>query len=226
MTQLYPCLSAQAIQQVPEIRPYINALPQLISAPREVYAQIYHSVLNCVMELCQALPWNFEQPKPYGLLAHQFQIALNALKLRRGKMLPLNADSETSAEQEPLWTYAVFTLGLFHQLDVYFQRITVDLYQSETAYLGRWNRITGTLFEPVTFYSIASITSSHNPPDTKCPWAMMLGRLMPALGLRWLSSEPSVFSCWWDCLFDPKQTPNPLRDLITTALDQMTSSEN
>ena len=91
-------------------------LKSLISAPAPVYAALYETTLFRLMEFCQAMPQNINQPTPYSLLTTTLETAVAALKVRRGVMLPRHSNSETIAEQEPLWTYAVFTASLWVQL--------------------------------------------------------------------------------------------------------------
>ena len=129
-------------------------LKSLISAPVHVYSALYETTLFRLMEFCQAMPQDMNQPKPYSLLMTALENAVAALKIRRGKMLPRHSNSETIAEQEPLWTYAVFTASLWAQLPNLQTDRTVELYKNEQEKIGRWHPLAGNLYEPNTFYKI------------------------------------------------------------------------
>lgn len=42
-----------------------------------------------------------------GLLSHTLETALQALRIRRGKLLPPNADAETVTRLKDVWTYGI-----------------------------------------------------------------------------------------------------------------------
>ena len=133
-------------------------------------------------------------------------------------MLPRHAHAEIIAQQDPLWTYALFSLGLVQGLDRYFSRLTLELYKTETERLGRWTWLTGTLAEPATFYRLIP-TEQPLPEEAtrRLEWAIVLGRLLPSLGWRWLASDAQLFQAWWECLFDSASLANPLQELLVRA---------
>ncbi len=45
-----------------------------------------------------------------------WQYGIDALKIRRGYMLPLGSDAETCYQAQEIWTYAVFTVVLIHRV--------------------------------------------------------------------------------------------------------------
>ena len=116
-----------------------------------------------------------------------------------------SSDSEKIAQQEALWTYALLTAVLFRAIPADWQiAYTVGLYQNEEKRLGTWHPVTGSLYEPQTFYKIES------SPDKVSPFAMdhsallttWTGRLIPSIALRWLGNS-EVFLVWWEALTHP-----------------------
>lgn len=51
-----------------------------------------------------------------GLLAHGLEVALHALKLRRGHLLPQRADTEEIVAKRDIWTFAIFSAALLHDI--------------------------------------------------------------------------------------------------------------
>ncbi len=214
---LWPCLSGEVISSRPEIKPQCDELESLISAPVELYIALYETTLWRFMEFCQAMPQDILQPHPYSLLNTALSTAINALKLRRGAMLPRHSNSETIAEQEPLWTYALFTASLWANWPNMQTDRTISLYKSEQEFLGFWHPVAGCLYEPKMFYKILLQPHSANIDNVVC-LASALGKIIPSVGLRWLTSELKVWSNWWEMITQTAGERNELKSLIKVAL--------
>jgi hypothetical protein len=200
-TELMPCLSGEALCRQPKIQPLLQELKALVSAPADVYQQLYRVTCNAFAEFCQAMPFTLQQPEPYGLLQRQFTLAITALKLRRGRMLPQHSESECIAEQEPLWTYAVFTAALFTGLTRLQQDRDIALYRSGSEKIGQGSVLAGSLFEPKTYYKVSKPLEQNTQLIEPSHYiALLVGRIIPAYALRWLTHYPSVFSSWWQAI--------------------------
>lgn len=196
---LTPCLSGTVIWQQPTLQPYLVQLKQLISAPPDTYQELYMETLLRFAEFCQAMPFDIHEPKPYSLLQRQMELTLTALKLRRGRMLPQHSESEIIAEQEPIWTYAIFTACLLTGLSRLHQDRHVELFLNQQEKIGEWSVLTGNLFEPQTLYKL---NDTYNLPLVKpaiCN-ALLVGRIIPTVALRWLTNQPTIFTSWWQAI--------------------------
>ena len=215
---LQPCLSGEALMKQKTVQRDTALLKQLISAPADIYQQLYLKTLHAVLELCQAIPQDITQSKPYSFMQNQLDLTITALKLRRGKLLPTNANSETIAEQEPLWTYALFSACLLYKLDRIQAVGYIELYKNPSEKLGLWHPVAGSLAEPTTYYSI---TAEKNTLilDKKAFQSILIGKLIPTVALRWLAQYPTVFQDWQAVIVEHAQPNNPLQILIQHALD-------
>ncbi len=176
------------------------------------------------MEFCQAMPQDMHQPKPYSLLMTALENAVMALKIRRGKMLPRHSNSETIAEQEPLWTYAVFTASLWAQLPHLQADRTVELYKNEQEKIGRWHPIAGNLYEPHTFYKVLPEPHPIAVDSTAC-LVGSLTRIIPSVAYRWLTSDQKVWLAWWEVVTQSMSPNNELRPMIEKILPQNTQNK-
>jgi hypothetical protein len=215
--ELQPCLSAKEICQEPLLQPYLIQLKQLVSAPTDTYQELYVTTLQRFMEFCQAMPFDIQQPKPYSLLQKQLDLAITALKLRRGKMLPLHSESETIAEQEPMWTFALFTACLFANINRLQYDRCIELYLSAGEKIGIWSVIAGNLYEPSTLYKLAPPMTDPIILNAEILYATLIGRIIPAISLRWLCSQPLVFSCWQEAIMQAGIAANP-KNAITNLM--------
>ncbi len=217
-TPLLPCLTANEIIKEKTLQPYFQALKQLISAPGDIYEELYQTTLNRFSEFCQAMPFSIIKPEPYGLLIQQLKLTIATLKLFRGYMLPINSDSESIAEQEPLWSYAILTASLLTQIDHIQTDRTVMLYQSHSHQLGQWHPLTGCLYEPKTYYQILP-TAQQITVNPYLLRITLLGKLIPNVALRWLTGVPPVFTVWWETVVG-KMSKNIFTQIIQKAAEK------
>lgn len=213
----WPCLTGEDIARRQEFQTLHGELKALISAPASLYATLYETTLLNFMEFCQAMPYNMHQPKPYSLLATALETAVAALKVRRGVMMPQHSHSETIAEQEPLWTYAVFIASLWVRLPDLQTDRSIELYKNEQEKIGLWHPISGNLYEPHTFYKVLAKPHPMLIDRTACLSANLI-KIMPSVACRWLSSDQKVWSACWEVMTHTASTHNELRELIQKIL--------
>ncbi|HIO96328.1 MAG TPA: relaxase, partial [Leucothrix sp.] len=92
------------------LKPYnslLTLIHQHVGVPDSHWNAIYLKFIHNFAELIQLLPASesHHHSGVGGLLTHSLEVGLNALKLRKGKMLPLGASAEVIEEQKELWTY-------------------------------------------------------------------------------------------------------------------------
>lgn len=213
MAGLHPCLTGEAIVSRPEFKRRWHELRSLVSAPATLYLSLYETTVLRLMAFCQAMPQDMQLPQPYSLLSTALDTAIAALKRRRGKALPNHSNSETIAEQEALWTYAVFTAALWANWPDLQADRTIVLYKSEPEWIGLWHPVAGCLYEPKTFYKIISKPHPTMVNSTAC-LTSVLGKIIPAVAYRWLSSQFAVWSAWWEILTHTAGERNELTSLI------------
>lgn len=213
---LKPCLSPKALSTHPELVPYLLEFKKTISAPSDIYNELYVTTLQNLMAFCQDLPLSAQTYKSYSLLKQQFKLTLTALKLLRGRRLPPHSDSETIAEQEPMWAYAVFTISLFTQLQRIQHNYTVALFKHSGDKLGDWHPLTGNLYEENTFYTLEA-KSPKVLVDDRLLRTALISRIIPAIAMRWMASCPSVFTVWWQTLIEDTAARTILTELLSQA---------
>ncbi|HVY53029.1 MAG TPA: TraI domain-containing protein [Gammaproteobacteria bacterium] len=223
LNTLLPCQSGEIIARQPILQTHLTQLKSLISAPRDIYQELYLATLYRFMEFCQAMPFAVEQPTPFSLLIRQLELAITALQLRRGRMLPTHSESETIAEQEPLWTYALFSSCLFKEILRLQHDRTVTMYRNTSEQLGLWSVAAGNLFEPATYYKITAPAANPMITDSNICLGILIGKIIPSVGLRWLASHPNVYGSWQNAIQENATTfQNILLDLIAQAASAIT----
>ena len=91
---------------------------QLAGVPAAHWEAFYLGMLRAFADFVQELPASetHHHAGPGGLLAHGLEVTREALKLRRGHMLPAGEAVGTVAGEQDLWTYAVAAAALLHDL--------------------------------------------------------------------------------------------------------------
>lgn len=211
---LMPCLTGEQLWNHPIFKKYDAELRSLISCPQDVYSQLYLYALHRLAEFCQAMPFSQDSyNEPYGLLVRQLSLAINALKYRRGMLLPRNAPIETIAAEEAYWTYAVFLASLLKDLPMLQSDREVTFHHSNGEIAGKWSPQVGSLYENNLYYRMTFVKR----PETRSYASMMslmLGRLVPMRGIRWLLENTEIYSLWLDEVLNESKPNNEITALI------------
>jgi hypothetical protein len=88
-----------------KLKPLISVTPTLYET---LYAPIHHNLEIWFEKINHTLPAEAKKT----LLEKSWQRAIDALKIRRGYLLPFGSDAETCYREQDHWTYAVFTAML------------------------------------------------------------------------------------------------------------------
>lgn len=97
-----------------EIKKQIHKIQLLVGVTQADFRLLYISVIEKLMYLYEPL------------CNEVLKIAINALKRRRGYLLPVGADSEVSFREHEAWTYAVFLAAILKILLVHISDQSID----------------------------------------------------------------------------------------------------
>lgn len=90
-----------------DVKKYIHQIQLLVGVTQADFRLLYTNVIEKIIYL-------------YEPFCHEIlNIAINALKKRRGYLLPVGADSEVSFREHEAWTYAVFSAAVLKTLLAY-----------------------------------------------------------------------------------------------------------
>ena len=156
--------------------------------------------------------------RPGGMLDLGLDTAAAALKIRQAYLLPPGAVPEEAVLKRDLWTFAVFTLALLHDLSQPAVEQTVTLFNDTAS--SEWNPWAGAMGDDssVVGYQVA-LQRKRNPRFPPPSASLLLANLVVApAGLAWLASDAEAFSAWLDCAAGDKATTGALGDILGKAL--------
>ncbi len=194
---IFPCQSGNHLLEKAASY-YITAIRNLISAPNKLYKAIYFETLCRFAECCQSMPLN-QSDEDYSLLIQHLKRCFCALKFRQKYLLPRNVDSEIIAEQEPQWTYAIFSASLCYQLYNIQQDRRIILHNLQGEPIGQWQSFENKWYEPNRYFSLewGEVSSAITRDEIM---NSLVKHIVPASVMQWLSQNTTLFALWWDAI--------------------------
>lgn len=113
-----PIVSAQEIVKHLSLESRLKSIEKLTGTGSEYYQLLYAPALHQYIESVQLAPAStaHHHAGPGGLVIHTLDVIDTALRERKSYNLPQQALAETIAQQEHVWTYAIFAAGLLHDI--------------------------------------------------------------------------------------------------------------
>ncbi|MGB5254959.1 MAG: MobH family relaxase [Sedimenticolaceae bacterium] len=174
----------------------IQSIRAVVGLPENHWQGIYLPVLRNYAELSQQLPASeaHHHAETGGLLRHGLETMLEALILRRSQLLPPGAPAEEIAKQQDLWTYAIATSALLHDVGKPITDIVVTYVLPTNGKPQRWQPLTSSLPAGAHYRFRFNAQRRYHRHALIPP--LMAHRILPQAGLDWLASEPALFDAW------------------------------
>ena len=125
--------------------PLVHEIREMVGVPDAHWRRLYDPMLRGYAGFVQQFPASeaHHHSGPGGLLAHGLEVVRNALKIRRGALLPRGAAPETAARQGDLWTYAICSACLLHDIAKPVVDLKVLLSDATGRSAGEWDPWSG-----------------------------------------------------------------------------------
>lgn len=109
--------------------------------PKKHFESLYLYAIKRLAIWSQDLPasQNHHHSSEGGFLLHTLEVVEIALKKRNTKMLPIGASVEKQNSKKDVWTFAIFTAALLHDIGKTISDVNIMLYDSKQKELGRWS---------------------------------------------------------------------------------------
>lgn len=196
----------------------LRQIDRLLSMPRSHLESLFHATISSYARFVQQLPASeaHHHAGSGGMLDHGLEVVANALALRRGYLLPPGAEPERLARSQDLWTYAVFTAALLHDIG----KVAVDqrlfLFDTRKRPLGIWDPWQGPMDRPIAWYRVEFVRGrTHGLHERVAP---LLARfIVPATGISWLTSDREVLAAWVATISGDREQAGVLGEIIGRA---------
>lgn len=200
-------------------RALVNRIEELAGTTRPHFERYYLAALRRYAAWAQQLPASeaHHHAHPGGLLDHGLEVAVAALRVRQGHLLPPGAPPEEAVLKKDVWTYAVFTLALLHDAakPAVDQRVTLFDGAGASRVWNPWEGAIGGL-PRVRGYQVA-FRRGRDYQHHQRAGLMLAPALVGASGLAWLQAEPAAFSAWLAYASGDPAQAGPLASILARA---------
>ena len=203
----------------------ISRIAALVSVPQPHFREFYVGTLEAFATFVQQLPASeaHHHAGLGGLLNHSLEVAEKALALRRGYLLPPNADPSVVSRQADLWSYAVFSAALYHDVGKAVIDQAVYRFDARRRPLGLWNPWRGPMTD--TDYYRVTFVRDRQYSRHALVGPFVARTIMPDTAIEWLGSEREVIAAWIACVAGTAEIAGPLTTIVANA-DSLSANEN
>lgn len=196
----------------------LRQIDRLLSVPRSHLESLFHVTIVRYASFVQQLPASeaHHHAGAGGMLDHGLEVLTNALALRRGYLLPQGAEPERLARTQDLWTYAVFTAALLHDVGKAAVDQRVLLFNTRKRPLGIWDPWQGPMDQTNAWYRVEFVRGrTYGLHERVAP---LLARfIVPATGLSWLASDRDVLAAWVATISGDRDRAGVLGEIVARA---------
>jgi hypothetical protein len=123
---------------------------------------------------------------------------------------------EDIVHKKDLWTYAVFTAALCHDLAKPAVDQAITLYDSTGLSLGLWDPWHGNMgaVKGAHWYSIEFVKRREYRLHEKAS-LLLASRILPECGLSWLADDRQAFSAWLSCIVGQYHEAEALGEIVS-----------
>ena len=166
--------------QIDEIREIVGLTP-------EHFGCFYQKPIERYVELVQLSPASELHHHAHvgGMIEHNFDVVINALRIRRGLILPPGISAEDIERKKDIWTYAVFVAALLHDIG---KPITDFCFVNKEG--KAWDLLSTHAMPGV--YEIRYRKNRVHKFHERLPMLVM-HRIIEPKAIEWLNSDAEVF---------------------------------
>jgi integrating conjugative element relaxase (TIGR03760 family) len=190
--------SAQALLDATGTSALVEEIRTLLGLNPQNYEEDVLCVLHRYAEFVQLLPASesHHHAQPGGLLEHTLEVAVNALKIRQGYKLPLQAAVEDQIRLGAVWSYGILIAALLHDIGKPVSDVVVQLYGVDAAQpLLRWNGLAGSMLDQskVSHYSVTFPSNKSYAVHARLP-ITLIQSMLANRSRAWLATDPALFN--------------------------------
>ena len=196
----------------------ISRIEELAGVPAAYFKDYYLAPLHHYARFVQQLPASEVHHHAHagGLLSHTLEVITTALSLRQGYLLPPGVAVEALVHLKDVWTYAVFTAALCHDLAKPAVDQKVTLYDVTGKSIGLWDPWQDDLDgnADTYWYGVEFVRNRSYRLHEKAS-LLLVHRIIPATGLAWLASDRQAFAAWCGCVSGDASQADVLGEIIS-----------
>lgn len=164
--------------------------------PKKHFEALYLCPIKRLAVWVQSLPGsqNHHHAHHGGFLRHTLEVVEIAIKQRNTKMLPIGASVERQNEKKDLYTFAVFTAALLHDIGKTISDIHVMLYDNKQESIGRWSPWFGAMssVKQASYYQYQHNRARQYQQHSLLSLSFLREFIRPK-AIDWMQQDPELF---------------------------------
>jgi hypothetical protein len=216
----FPIREPATLLEYRNIAPYVAQMPKIVNAPKEYYDALYKAPLLGLANFVQGLPASkINQFSHYGgLLELGCRRALKTLQHYRQEYPITNIKPENMPPRLALWTYALFTAGLFYGIGEVIATYWVGVCDDQGKHSIHWEPFKGPMSQLGTHY-LYCFESINRDQLAARSTPLVAKHLLPIQGYNWIASDKEIFSYWLALLQNDDRGAGVLAKMVRHAHD-------
>lgn len=197
----------------------LHRIRTLIGVPQQHWQYLYQTLFMAFAETVQRLPASeaHHHCEPGGLLRHALEVTEIALKIRRGYVLPPDTEPEVVVEEQEVWTYAVATAALLHDVGKALVDQSIQLLGRDGARIGDWSPWVGPMTETGSTHYRIEFRRGHAHRLHEAVTPLLAPGIVPNDGLRWLGNHQDALAAWLSAIGGHTPGSTVIADIVNAA---------
>lgn len=222
----YPVLSAAELLRGKQVKPLITQLQTLAFVPEPIFNEYYLKIIHRYAEFVQGLPATQVENFNYhgGLLELGIRRALQTLAWYRREYPIRQYTPEQVPVRQVIWSYALFTAGLFYGLGQVVATYFVMQCEENGAPIQRWNPVSGPM-DPKDFYRYSFETIRRDDLAARSTPGLALST-MSAEKVGWIAKDIDIYNQWLAILLNDADHAGLFAKLIFPIDAELTQQPN
>ncbi|MDH5180864.1 MAG: TraI domain-containing protein [Gammaproteobacteria bacterium] len=195
----------------------VREIQQLVGVPQAHWQALYQDALLAYTNYVQLMPASeaHHHAVSGGLLRHGLEVVLHALRLRRAHLLPQGADTEEIVAKRDVWTYAVFSAALLHDIGKPLMDQIITCFDQNGKEIGPWDALTAPMSANSWYRIRFRREREYGLHEQVAPLLTRL--IIPSIALTWLAADRGLLATWLAAVNGTHEEAGILGEIIQQA---------
>lgn len=200
----------------------LESIRSMVGVPDQHWRLLYQPLFSAYAEYVQCMPAAAtpRDSEVVSLLRRALETVDLALKVRRGYVLPPGKEPEVVANEQDVWTYAVATAALLHDLGKALHEQCFRIYGRNCLPLGTWNPWVGAVTQTGSGYYRIDRRHCVEWRSADAITLLIVAYIVPKDGLRWLGDHNDVLDGWIHAISGQGVGVSVIAEIVREATDR------
>ncbi len=212
-----PVLGGKAL--LADHRARLTSIRAIVGVPEQHWRWLYQTLFAAFAETVQRLPASeaHHHCESGGLLRHALEVVELALKIRRGYVLPPDKEPEVVIAEQDVWTYAVASAALLHDVGKALADQRIVLQGGDGLPIGLWSPWVGPMSKTGGTHYRIEFRRGHEHRLHEAVTLLLVAHIVPKDGLCWLGDHQDALAAWLGAIGGVTLGDSVIADIVKEA---------